>query len=348
MGNEKIKVLIADDSALMRILISDILKEESDIEIISKVRDGKEAAEEVLKLRPDVVVLDLTMGDYDGIYAVKRIMKECPTPIIILSAMGNTDMAPILEALAEGAVDYLNKPVTFNSNKDEIKEQLTKKIKEVSNHNVKGNVSKKIIAANINPHSFGQKLNYDIIVIGSSTGGPGAVETVITNLPGNLTVPVIIVQHMPANFVPSFAARLDKLTPLTVKMGLKDDLVEAGKIILAPGSRNMIVKRDKNNKVVIDFTTEKFKEYNHPSVNGLMISAAKVFGKKCIGVILTGMGKDGTEGMKAIKQEGGYNIAQSKDSCVVYGMPKAAVEEGVVDQVVPLKEIGGFLVSCLS
>jgi two-component system chemotaxis response regulator CheB len=343
-----IKVLVADDSVLMRILIKDILEEDPDIKVIAQAKDSKEALDLCRLFKPDVVLMDMNMGEYDGIYGVKKIMENCPTPIIILSAMGNSDMDPILEALSLGAIDYLNKPVSNNVNIREVGEPLILKVKEAAKVRISKLVDpRRGTQVNINPHSFSDQLNYDIIVIGSSTGGPSAVEKVITNLPGNLSIPVLIAQHMPSNFVPSFANRLDALTPLNVVMARKDDPVEKGTILIAPGSRNIIVRRE-NDKVVIDYTNQRYKDFNFPSVTGLMESVAEVYGNRCIGVILTGMGKDGTEGMKAIHAAGGYTIAQNEESCVVFGMPRAAIAEGCVRQIVPLNEIGGFLVSCLS
>lgn len=344
--NTPIRVLIADDSVLMKLLIKDIIEADPGIIVVAQAKDGKDAFQLCQQHKPDVVLLDMTMGEYDGIYGVKKIMETCPTPIIILSALGNSDMSPIMEALSLGAVDYLNKPASNHTNIREVGEPLIQKVKEAAQINL--NKTIKIDAVvNVNPHSFIDRLNYDVIVIGSSTGGPTAVEKVITNLPGNLTIPVLIAQHMPSNFVPSFAERLNLLTPLSVTMARKDDVLEKGKILIAPGSRNIIVRRE-NDKVVIDYTHKRYKEFNFPSVTGLMLSVAEVYGAKSIGVILTGMGKDGTEGMKAIYEAGGYTVAQSKESCVVYGMPRAAVEEKCVRQIVPLNEIGGFIVSCLS
>lgn len=343
-----IKVLVADDSVLMRILIKDILEEDPDIVVVAQAKDSKEALDLCNVFKPDVVLMDMNMGAYDGIYGVRKIMESCPTPIIILSAMGNLDMDPILEALSLGAIDYLNKPVNNNVNIRDVGEPLILKVKEAAKIRISKTVSPaNILNVNINPHSFGERLNYDVIVIGSSTGGPSAVEKVITNLPGNLNIPVLIAQHMPSNFVPSFASRLDALTPLKVSMARKDDQLEKGVVLIAPGSRNIIVKRE-NDKVVIDYTNQRYKDFNFPSVTGLMESVAEVYGSRCIGVILTGMGKDGTDGMKAIYKAGGYTIAQNEESCVVFGMPRAAIAEGCIRQIVPLNEIGGFLVSCLS
>ncbi len=347
MGLSKtIRVLVADDSVFMRVLIKDILEADSEITVVAQAKDGRDAAQMCEAHKPDVVLLDMTMGEYDGIYGVRKIMELRPTPIIILSALGNTDMTPIMEALSLGAIDYLNKPANNTANIREVGEPLIQKVKEAAQVSLPGKVKIHEVK-NTNPHSFVDQLNYDVIVIGSSTGGPTAVEKVITNLPGNLVIPVLIAQHMPSNFVPSFASRLDALTPLSVTLARKDDVVEPGKILIAPGSRNIVVKREEG-RVVIDYTQQRYRDFNFPSVTGLMQSVAQVYGNRCIGVILTGMGKDGSEGMRAIYDSGGYTIAQSEETCVVYGMPRAAVEDGCVRQVVPLHEIGSFIVSCLS
>lgn len=338
--------MVADDSVFMRMLIKDILETDPSIRVCSQAKDGKEAGEFTLRDNPDVVLMDITMGQYDGIFGVKKIMESHPKPIIILSAIGNTDMTPVLDALSAGAIDYLNKPAESTKNFREVGQELIQKVKVAKTIEIKspGYESKSV---NTNPHSFGSNLNYEVIVIGSSTGGPTAVEQVITNLPGNLAVPVVIAQHMPANFVPSFAERLNNLTPLTVKLARKDDVLERGKVLIAPGSRNMIVRRE-GEKVVVDFSGERFKHFNFPSVDCLMNSVADVYGSRSIGVILTGMGRDGTEGCEKIYKKGGYVVAQSESTCVVFGMPKSAIEAGFVKQVVPLQEIGMFLVSCLS
>jgi two-component system chemotaxis response regulator CheB len=341
----KTRVLIADDSGIMRLLIADIIKEDASIEVVDTAKNGKEAAEKTSELKPDVVLMDMNMGEYDGIYGTKRIMEENPTPIIILSAVGNTNMSPILEALKAGAVDYLNKPEKNNSKIRDIEAELISKIKDASSANLSS--TKKIKqSVNYSTHTFTETLNYEIIVIGSSTGGPTAVETVITKLPSNLPIPVIIIQHMPENFIPSFAARLNQLTPLDVVVAQKDDEIKAGKIYLSPGNKNMIVKRERNN-IVFDFTDKKFKEYNFPSVNSVMYSVAEIYGKKTIGVILTGMGKDGADGLLSIKNAGGITIAQNKETSVVYGMPREAFESGAATHSVSINEMAYFLVSCI-
>lgn len=340
---KNIKVLIADDSGFMRLLISDILSENEGIEVVGAAVDGRDAVTKVKQLKPDVLLLDMNMGVYDGIYAVKNIMKEAPLPILILSSVGNTNLQPIFDALQEGAVDYLNKPSRGNAKIRLIETELIQKIRSVTRAKP---MAVKPSSKNTNRHTFDGNSNYDLIVIGASTGGPSALEEIIVSLPSNLNVPIIIGQHMPTNFIAPFVKRLNRLSPLNVVVGSKGMDAVAGTIIIAPGTGNMILKK-KGKKAVIDFTERQFKEYNNPSINSIMLSAAEVFGKRTLAAILTGMGKDGVEGIKAIKKIGGYTIAQNEKSSVIYGMPKAAVEGGAIDKSVDIKELGSFLVNCL-
>lgn len=339
----KTKVLVADDSGFMRLLISDILSENDSFEVIGTAVDGKDAAEKVKKLNPDVLLLDMNMGEYDGLYAVKRIMNESPLPILILSALGNTDLQPIFDALQLGAVDYLNKPQRGNSKMRQIENELIQKIRGVLRAKPK---KVELKAKNTHQHTFDGKSKYDAIIIGASTGGPSAIEKIIVSLPSNLNVPVIIGQHMPGNFISQFVRRLDKLSPLDIVEGAKGMEPIPGQVIIAPGIGNMILKRERK-RVRLYFTEEQFREYNNPSINSIMLSAATAYGSRTLAVILTGMGKDGVKGLKAIKDAGGYTIAQNEKSCVIYGMPKVAVETDAVIKSVDIKEIGSFLVNSL-
>ncbi|UXX79503.1 chemotaxis-specific protein-glutamate methyltransferase CheB [Reichenbachiella carrageenanivorans] len=339
----KTRILIADDSGFMRLLISDILSENEGMEVVGAAIDGKDALEKVKELKPDVLLLDMNMGEYDGIYAVKNIMKEAPLPILILSSVGNTNLQPIFDALQEGAVDYLNKPSRGNSKIRLIEDELIQKIRSVTRAKP---MAVKAVTRNTNKHTFDGNSKYDLIVIGASTGGPSALEEIIVSLPSNLNVPVIIGQHMPTNFIAPFVKRLNKLSPLNVVVGAKNMEPMAGTVIIAPGSGNMVLAK-KGKKIKLDFTEQQFREYNNPSINSIMLSAAVVHGAKTLGVILTGMGKDGVEGMKAIKEAGGYTIAQNEKSSVIYGMPKAAVQCGAIDKSIDIKEIGSFLVNSL-
>ncbi len=346
---EDIKVVVADDSGLMRLIISDIINSEQGMTVIGTAEDGKDAVEKTLSLTPDVLLLDMTMGEFDGLYAVKNILSKKDIPIVILSAMGNTNLNPIMDALELGAFDYLNKPESNKAKVRDISKEIVAKVRIAAHSNKKYfNVNKTKIKLNQNEHTFDSTVNYDVIVIGSSTGGPTAIERVITKLPANLPIPVLIAQHMPENFVPSFVNRLDVITPLKVVVGKKGDVLIKGKIYIAPGGSNMIIERDEVNRPVIGFTPTQYKEFNNPSVNALMLSVATVYKGRSIGVVLTGMGKDGADGLQEIKKYGGYTIAQNKETCAVYGMPKEVADRGFVNSVVSIHEMGGFIVSCLS
>lgn len=342
-----IKVLIADDSALMRLLIKKNITDDPIIEVIGQANNGHTAYLKTQELCPDVVLMDLTMGDYDGQYGVAQIMRYCPTPIIVLSTMGNVDMAPILETLALGAVDYLNKPAKNRTNMQEVKQALLKKIKAASQIKLAA-VLPSTVCNNSFKHSFDKQSSaYDCIVIGASTGGPAAIEQILVQLPENLTVPIFIVQHIPASFAHAFAARLNDLTPLEVKIAPINESPEAGVVYLASGDGNLVVER-KGQQVYFRKTKDKSLYYNNPSVDVMMDSVAKAYQARAIGCLLTGMGKDGAIGLKSIRLAGGYTLAQNEVSCVVFGMPKAAQSIGAVEQMVHLNDIAVFLVSCLS
>ena len=343
-----IRVLVADDSALMRILITDILSKMPRIEVVGEANNGQTAFVLTQRLRPDVVLMDLNMGDYDGRYGVQQIMQYCPTPIIILSALGNVDMNPILESLALGAIDYLHKPINNRTHLQEVRQTLLEKIEVASQAVLQPIMASGVLVTNQHEHSFSaSELPYDCVVMGASTGGPRALETILTQLPQNFAVPIYVVQHIPANFSHSFAARLNQLTPLEVQLAEVDTMPQAGGVYLASGSGNLgLVRRGK--RVYFEQSKGRGLYYNNPSVDVMMNSVAAVYGARAIGVMLTGMGKDGAQGLAAIHRAGGYTIAQSEVSCIIYGMPKAAKEAGAVRQMVHLPEIAGFLVSCLA
>jgi two-component system chemotaxis response regulator CheB len=342
----KIKVLLIEDSGLMRLIISDILRTDKAIEIVDTAENGKEGVEKTLKYHPDVVVTDLVMPHYDGVYAVKHIMKQRPTPIVVLSSLEKADPV-VFDALKEGAVDFVDKPKDkVISNIREVNHVLIDAVKAAQ----KANVTPLFAAdkAITHAHTFESNLNYDIIAIGSSTGGQGAIEKVIDKLPANLSIPVVIAQHMPERFLESFAKRLDTLTPLNVKLAEKGENLTGGTIYILPGHSNTKVGRDAfSGKITFAFTKREFREFNFPSVDCLFLSVAQTYAQKALGVILTGMGKDGTEGMKAIYETGGYTIAQDEASSVVYGMPKSALDSGVIKKSVPIYDISSFIIGCL-
>lgn len=343
--SRKLRTLVVDDSAFMRLLISDLLGGDSGIEVVGTAMNGLEAKERVLELEPDVVILDLNMAEYDGLFAVKSIMRERPTPILILSSVGNTDLQPVFDALKSGAVDYMNKPVRNNSKMREIHLELVQKVKSAARAKPNKIVEDAPVPKTVQVSSR-RKSKYDIIAIGASTGGPTAIERVLTVLPADFNVPMIICQHMPQAFIPPFVQRLNALTGLNVVAAVKDMSPEPGTVMFCPGHSNLILSR-RDGIVRVDFTDKKFKEYNNPSINAMMKSVAEVYGDKAVGVILTGMGKDGVEGMKDIHSKGGFTIAQDKETCVIYGMPKVAVESGVVQESLNINEIGNYLVNKL-
>jgi two-component system chemotaxis response regulator CheB len=339
-----IKILIVDDSAFMRLLLSDLISSDPDLEIAATATNGLEAAEKVIEHSPDVVVLDLNMADYDGLYAVKKIMAEQPTPILILSSVGNTNLNPIFEALKLGAVDYMNKPDRNNFKMRDINSELISKIKAASRARPKMLADQSIEKKTIKRK---KSSNYDIIAIGASTGGPSAIEQVITSLPADFNIPVLICQHMPLLFIAPFVNRLNGLTDLSVVVAVKSMKPTPGTIMVCPGHSNTVLKESGKNRVAVDFDDTVYREYNNPSINAMMKSVAEIYGEKSVGVLLTGMGKDGVEGMLAIKENGGYTIAQDKSSSVIYGMPKVAVEQGAVKLSLDIKEIGDHLVNNL-
>lgn len=342
--SKKLQILIVDDSAFMRLLISDLVSEDPEVEVVGTANDGKEALDKTLKLNPDVVIMDLNMGDYDGLYGVKSIMTEKPTPILILSSVGNTDLQPVFEALKNGAVDYMNKPNRNKSKMREIRVELVQKVKSAARAKPRKIAEPQTKPSRKLTSSRRKKSKYDIIAIGASTGGPSAIERILTVLPDDFNIPIIICQHMPQAFIPPFVQRLNSLTKLDVVAATKDMEPTPGIIMFCPGHSNLILTEDSGSKKV-DFTDKKFREYNNPSINAMMLSIAEVYGKKAVGVILTGMGKDGVDGMRAIHDKGGFTIAQNKETSVIYGMPKAAVESGTIEVSLDIKEIGNHLVN---
>ncbi len=341
--SSKLNILVVDDSAFMRLLITDLLSEDSDIEVAGTAVNGLEAVKQVNALKPDIVLLDLNMAEYDGLYAVREIMQQRPTPILILSSVGNTDLQPVFEALKNGAVDYINKPDRNKSKMRELQKELIQKIKSTSRAKPR-KVSATKAKTQVVTRKRRSSSKYELIAIGASTGGPTAIERVICSLPKDFDIPVIVCQHMPAVFIPQFVQRLGSLTELEVVSATKGMNPTPGVVMFCPGHANLVLKR-KNGEAIVDFTEEVFKEYNNPSINAMMLSAADVYKDKMVGVLLTGMGKDGVNGMKAIHQSGGKTIAQNKESSVIYGMPKAATEAGAVDVELDIKEIGNYLVN---
>ena len=342
MADPKIKTLLIEDSGFMRILLSDLLRKDENIELIGTAINGLEGVEKVKLLKPDVVITDMVMPQYDGIYVVQQLMKDMPVPIILLSSLDRTD-PKIFDALKEGAFDFVDKPQQEEVTKGYL--PLTEMVREASLTDYL-KLRQRVKGRNTFVHTFEARLNYDIIAIGASTGGPSAIEMIVNNIPNNLAIPVIIAQHMPDRFIESFSARLAESTGLNVSVAKDGEPLLNKHIYLAPGTANMRIDLSGSSPVA-QYVFDSYKEFNHPSIDCLFESVAHIYGGRAVGVILTGMGKDGVMGLKKMRDVGGLTIAQDEASSVVYGMPKSAYESGAARYCIPLAEIPNFIISAL-
>ncbi|WP_276371578.1 chemotaxis-specific protein-glutamate methyltransferase CheB [Chryseolinea sp. H1M3-3] len=342
MGSHKVKTLLIEDSGFMRILLSDLLRRDSNIEVIGTAANGLDGVEKVKVLRPDVVITDMVMPRYDGLYVVQQLMKDLPLPIILLSSLDRTD-PKIFEALKEGAFDFVDKPAESEVLGGYL--PLTRMVREASLTDYL-KLNQRLKGKNTFEHTFAAKLNYEIIAIGASTGGPSAVELILSNLPTNLSLPVVIAQHMPERFIESFAVRLNESTGIRVSVAKNGEQLLGQHIYMAPGTANMRIEMSDSGPVV-QYVTDEYKEFNQPSIDCLFESVAKIYGRRAVGVILTGMGRDGAVGLNKIKDAGGLTIAQDEHSSVVYGMPKMAMESGAAIHQIPVTEISNFIISAL-
>ena len=330
---KSVKVLVVDDSAVMRKLLSDIFQESPDIAVVGTARNGIDALEKVHALKPDVVTMDIEMPKMDGLTALQHLMSEKPLPVIMVSAMDKRQADITMKALDLGAVDFVSKTSgTLSLDIEKRRNELIAKIKMAAKIKVT-----KIQNIGTRPNSYPKfhPVKGDwLITIGASTGGPKAIPEVLSRLPRNLPAAVLLVQHMPKGFTQSFAERLNWHTSLEVREAREGDDISLGTVLVAPGNQHMELDGKKihlNEKSPVNSV--------RPSVDVLMKSTAKRYGANCIGVLLTGMGSDGAKGMMEIKKHGGKTIVQSKETCVVYGMPKAAVDLRIVDKVVSLPRI---------
>lgn len=361
-----IKVLVVDDSAFMRKALSMMLESDPSIKVIGSARDGAEGVEKVKLLKPDLVTMDIEMPRMDGLTALKEIMSTNPVPVMMVSSLTTDGANATLDALELGAVDFIPKQLSYVSlDIVKIRDELIAKIKDIVKR-------KSVLMARFRHQKFNQaktgknyvqrtvldaaspgktvstiaKRNHriGIVAIGSSTGGPPALQQIIPLLPKNLPVGVLIAQHMPAQFTKSLAERLDSLSQVTVVEAAGGEEIEAGKVYICPGQKHMLVRSAKGRSyiVVTDRPTETLYK---PSVNILMKSVADQYGKLAMGVILTGMGSDGVDGMRELKTKGGVVIAQKGDTCVVYGMPKAVVEAKITDHIAPIDRVVNEIVS---
>lgn len=337
-----IKVLIVDDSALIRRILTDILNTDDEISVIGTARNGKEALEKIETLKPDLVTLDIEMPIMDGITALKHIVAKSKIPVIMISTLSQEGAELTIKALDEGAVDFLPKPNNvFNLSKEDISREIINKIKAGANSKI---IHAQPLVLPIKDIKYKQKVpaskkfNY-IVSIGSSTGGPRALQSVLSRLPKDINASIVIAQHMPAKFTKSLADRLDSVSEIIVKEAVEGEILEKGCAYIAPGDFHMRIVKEGNNLLVRLNKSPKVMGLR-PTVDNLMESLAEIKGYSKLGVILTGMGSDGAKGIMAIKKSKAYTIAQDEASSVVYGMPRAAIETGLMDTVLSIDEIG--------
>ncbi len=340
----KIRVLVVDDSLFMRRIISDILSRDPQIEVIGIASNGLEGYEKTLELSPDVVILDVQMPVMDGLTALKKIMQDKPTPVIMFSALTKKDALVTIRALEYGAVDFLAKPYgPISLDLSSVAEDLIRKVKAAAIAKIRMFKFPKAIAIKRRPKPLYGESPPVAVAIAASTGGPSALREVLAKIPGDVPAAFLIVQHMPPFFTKVLAEHLDARSELKVKEAENGELVMPGVAYIAPGGYHMeVIKVGK----IVRIRLNKGPKINNvrPSADPLMISVAKAFGANSIGVVLTGMGSDGAIGMRAIKEAGGRTIVQDEETCVVPGMPLAALKLGVVDKVLPIWDIGDAVI----
>ena len=378
-----VKVLVVDDSGFFRRRVSEILSADPTIQVVGTATNGKEAIDQAIALKPDVITMDYEMPMMDGITAVRHIMQRCPTPVLMFSSLTHEGARVTLDALDAGAVDFLPKNFEdISRNPEKVKQLLCEKVHSISRSNrrslfsapaptptpapvaapaaptssssfarpapapvARPAVAPVRAAAPATAHSPAPKRKaYKLVAIGTSTGGPVALQRVLTQLPANFPAPIVLVQHMPAAFTKAFAERLDKLCRISVKEAEDGDILRPGLALLAPGGKQMMVDGRGAVKILPGDERLNYK----PCVDITFGSAAKSYGDKVLAVVLTGMGADGREGARLLKQGGSAIWAQDEASCVIYGMPMAIVKAELADAVYSLDDIGKHLVeACL-
>ena len=386
-----VKVLVVDDSGFFRRRLTEILSADGNIEVVGTAANGREAVEQTLALRPDVITMDYEMPVMDGITAVKNIMQRCPTPVLMFSSLTHEGARVTLDALDAGALDYLPKNFEdISRNPQKVKQMLCDKVHLLAMSNTRawtrpsapsstletrkaatpaaaprpstrsvppartaaptprpvrtapvrsaitGPAEEPVLASTSSP----RRRAYKLVAIGTSTGGPVALQRVLTQLPANFPAPIVIIQHMPAAFTNAFAERLNKLCHIDVKEAEEGDILRPGLALLAPGGKQMMIDGRGSVRILPGDERLSYK----PSVDITFGSAAKVYRDKVLGVILTGMGADGREGARMLKQLGSEIWAQDEASCVIYGMPMAVVKAGLAALVYSLDDIRGYLI----
>lgn len=343
-----IKVLIVDDSATAREILKTALSKDKNIEIIGMAPDAFVARDMIVNLRPDVICLDIEMPKMDGLTFLKKIMRYLPTAVIMVSSLTTRGAQTTLDALSYGAFDYITKNTTNLDKLDIFADEIIKKVKQASRVNptiLQMRLQNTLKKSSTQVVSLKKESN-KIVLIGSSTGGTVALEDFLKRLPNDFP-PIVIVQHMPASFTNGFAQRLNNLCKMEVQEAKDGDMLQKGKVLVANGSYHLKLRRS-GGRYFVNFDDGELVSGHKPSVDVLFDSASKCTGDNAIGIILTGMGKDGAKGLLAMKNAGCTTIGQDEKSCVVYGMPKVAYEIGAVNYVVSLDNMAEKVISILN
>ncbi len=347
-----IRVLVVDDSAFIRKVMTRVLTRSPFVEVVGGARDGEEALEMVGRLRPDVVTLDLVMPGIDGLEFLRRQMAIRPVPVIVCSISHHSGAAA-LEALDLGAVDFVQKPTALATDRVfEIADEIVAKVKAAAAGGLKIHVPEPVgpaSASAIIPRAGAMVSGdrADIVVIGISTGGPQALRQVIPRLPADFPIPVAVVLHMPIGYTAMYAQRLDDISAIDVVEAKEGDVVRPGAMFLAPAGHHLSLRRDEGGAVRAHLDTHPTETLHRPSADVLFRSAAEVYGSRVLGIVMTGMGNDGLVGATHIKARGGRIVTEAESSCVVYGMPRAVVEASISDRVVPLDEMASTILELI-
>lgn len=340
-----VRVLVVDDSALMRKLIPQILQADNSIEVVGTAMDGNFGLKKIEELKPQVITLDLEMPGMGGLDMLKEIMRRHRLPVIVVSSHSTQGASVTLKALALGAFDFVAKPNDVYARMPEIARELIAKIKAAAQSR---GVPLTPAATTLRPSDKARldskKQASRIVAIGVSTGGPQALQYVLAQLPGDFPGSIVVVQHMPEGFTEMFAKRLDECCALDVSEAKSGDLLLAGRVLICPGNRHMMVRHMPRGDMAVLSDSAPVNGHR-PSVDVLFHSVAQEFSLSTVGILMTGMGEDGAEGLGVIKAAGGFTIAQSEESCVVSGMPRAAITRGHANRVIALEQIGNFLAS---
>ena len=349
--NKPIRVLVIDDSAFNRRTLTRLLESIQGVEVVATATDGNEGLKQAMRLKPDLITLDLEMPVMDGFTFLRILMRTSPTPVIVISSRGED--INVFKAMELGAVDFIPKPTHLPSLAlFDIKDELAMKIKMLPHLQI-DKVAKFEGKHQVSGIQYPEERQeepragygaWDVVAVGSSTGGPPALSAILPNFPEGFPASVVVSQHMPPGFTKPFAERLNKICKINVREAGDNEEVKGGEVLIAPGGCHLSFRRDSKGVVMTRLQERRGDDKYVPSVDIMFSSSAEVWGRRTIGVVLTGMGHDGKNGVVAIKEKGGYVMAESQETSIIFGMPESAIATGKVDEVVPLYDIGPRIV----